>query len=215
MNSPPVFVHLRLHSEYSVADSLIRIKPLVARVAASGMPAVALTDQCNFYALIKFYTAARGKGVKPLCGCDLLVAEDGNLELVHVLPLLVRNQTGYRNLIRLISRAHQEGQHRGTVAVRRSWLQGNTDGLIALSGASKGDVGKALLAGDFNQARALLDTWQRLFPDAYYLELQRTGRAGDGEQVARAVELALATGTPVVATNDVRFLTPEEFEAHE
>jgi DNA polymerase-3 subunit alpha len=215
MSSRPAFVHLRLHSEYSVVDSLIRIKPLVSRVASLGMPAVALTDHSNFYGLIKFYSAARGKGIKPLCGCDLFVAEDDNPELTHVLPLLVRDQTGYRNLIRLISRAHQQGQYRGTIAVRRSWLAGNTEGLIALSGASKGDVGKALLAGDPAQARTLLEEWKRLFPEAYYLELQRTGRAGDNAHVARAVDLALATDTPVVATNDVRFLKPEEFEAHE
>jgi len=215
MSSQPAFVHLRLHSEYSVVDSLIRIKPLVGRVAQLGMPAVAITDQCNFYGLIKFYTAARGKGIKPICGCDLFVAEDDNPEQTHVLPLLARDQTGYRNLIRLISRAYQEGQYRGTVAVRRSWLEGNTEGLIALSGATKGDVGKALLAGDQAQAEALLKDWKRLFPDAYYLELQRTGRPGDGVHVARAVDLAIATDTPVVATNDVRFLKPEEFEAHE
>ncbi|MDR2213775.1 MAG: DNA polymerase III subunit alpha [Pseudomonadales bacterium] len=215
MSSSPAFVHLRLHSEYSVVDSVIRIKPLVEKVARLGMPAVALTDQVNFYALIKFYTAARAKGIKPLCGCDLYVSEDGNPEQVHVLPLLVRDQVGYRNLIRLISRAYQEGQHRGTVAVKRSWLAGQTEGLIALSGAARGDVGKALLAGDYAQARALLEEWKRLFPDAYYLELQRTGRTGDGEQVVRAVALAGESDTPVVATNDVRFLDPQEFEAHE
>ncbi len=213
--SAPGFVHLRLHSEYSVMDSLIRIEDLVAKVAELGMPAVALTDHTNFYALIKFYTAAAAAGIKPVCGCDLIVAEDDNPDQLSLLVLLVKDQTGYSNLIELISRAYREGQYRGTVAIRRSWLQGRTDGLIALSGAARGDVGQALLGDDPAQARAALAAWQRMFPDRFYLELQRTGRPGDAEHVQRAVQLALETGCPVVATNDVRFLKPEEFGAHE
>ena len=209
------FVHLRLHSEYSVVDSLIRIKPLITRVAELDMPAVAITDHLNFYGLIKFYTAAMAKGIKPLCGCDLLVAEDDNPEQTSLLPVLVRNTTGYRNLIMLISMAYQKGQYRGQVTVRRSWIADHAEGLIALSGASAGDVGKALLGGDMAQAKLLLKAWLAIFPDAYYLELQRTERAGDTEHVQLAVDLALETDTPVVATNDVRFLYEDEFEAHE
>ncbi|HTR01167.1 MAG TPA: DNA polymerase III subunit alpha, partial [Candidatus Acidoferrum sp.] len=215
MSSKPGFVHLRLHSEYSVVDSLIRIKPLAALVAELGMPAIAITDQTNLFALIKFYTTANGKGIKPICGCDLLIAEDDNPDQMSVLVLLVRNLQGYRNLVQLISRAHLQGQVRGNITVKRSWLEGHTDGLIALSGAGKGDVGQALLANDVTLATSLLAQWQRLFPDSYYLELHRTGRPGDSEHVTRAVELALATGTPVVATNDVRFLKQSDFEAHE
>ena len=215
MSSNPGFVHLRLHSEYSIMDSLIRVKPLVSRVVELDMPAVAITDQLNFYALIKFYSAANSKGIKPICGCDLLVAEDDNPDQQSLLVLLVRNQQGYRNLVELISLAYLQGQVRGSVAVKRSWLSGKTAGLIALSAAGKGDVGKALLANDLPLAGQLLAQWQLLFPDSYYLELQRTGRAGDSEHVARAVALALATNTPVVATNDVRFLRQEDFEAHE
>jgi DNA polymerase-3 subunit alpha len=209
------FVHLRLHSEFSVLDSLIRIKPLISRVAELDMPAVAITDHVNFYGLIKFYTAAIAKGVKPICGCDLLVAEDDNPEQTSLLPVLVRNATGYRNLIMLISLAFQQGQYRGQVTVRRDWIRQHAEGLIALSGASKGDVGKALLGEDGEQARHLLSQWNDIFPDAYYLELQRTGRPGDAEHVQLAVDLAIETNTPVVATNDVRFLYEDEFEAHE
>jgi DNA polymerase-3 subunit alpha len=215
MSTNPGFVHLRLHSEYSVLDSLIRIEDLTEKVAALRMPAVAITDHVNFYALIKFYTAAAASGIKPICGCDLVIAEDDNPDQLSLLVLLVKDQTGYHNLIELISRAYQQGQYRGTVTVRRSWLQGKTGGLIALSGAARGDVGKALLENDLQQARERLAFWQQLFPDNYYLELQRTGRAGDTEHVQRAVTLALASDCPVVATNDVRFLRPEEFEAHE
>jgi DNA polymerase III subunit alpha len=215
MSSNPGFVHLRLHSEFSVIDSLIRIKPLIARVAELQMPAVALTDHVNFYGLIKFYSEARSKGIKPICGSDLCIVEDDKPEQVSILPLLVRNLTGYHNLIRLISRAYQEGQYRGNVTIRRSWLEGCTDGLIALSGASRGDIGKALLSGDEEQVATLLEFYLRLFPDSYYLEVQRTSRAGDEEHLRRAVQLALKLDLPLVATNDVRFLRQEEFEAHE
>jgi DNA polymerase III subunit alpha len=215
MSNAQPFVHLRLHSEYSVIDGLIRIKPLVARVAELQMPAVAVTDHVNFFALIKFYSAANGKGIKPICGCDLLIAEDDNPDQLSLLVLLVSNLEGYRNLVSLISRAYQEGQQRGNTTIKRSWLTGQTAGLIALSGATKGDVGKALLANDLTLATRLLNEWNALFPDSYYLELQRTGRPGDSEHVSRAVDLALATDTPVVATNDVRFLKQTDFEAHE
>ena len=215
MSTSPAFVHLRVHSEYSILDSLVRIKPLVAAVAERGMPAVALTDHANFFALIKFYTAANSKGLKPICGCDLVIAEDDNPEQTSLLVLLARSLQGYRNLVLLVSRAYREGQQRGDILVRRSWLEGHTEGLIALSAAGRGDVGKALLANDLPLARQLLASWQQLFPGAYYLELQRTGRAGDVEHVQRAVQLALETSTPVVATNDVRFLNKEDFEAHE
>ena len=110
MSSNPGFVHLRLHSEYSIMDSLIRVKPLVSRVVELDMPAVAITDQLNFYALIKFYSAANSKGIKPICGCDLLVAEDDNPDQQSLLVLLVRNQQGYRNLVELISLAYLQGQ---------------------------------------------------------------------------------------------------------
>src|SRR5687768_293808 len=215
MTTSPGFVHLHLHSEYSVVDSLIRIDSLTERVAELGMPAVAITDLVNFYALIKFYTAAINMGIKPICGCEMLIAEDDNPEQLSSIVLLVKNHQGYRNLIELISRAHQQGQYRGNVTIRRSWLAGKTQGLIALSGAGRGDVGKALLANDYVLAAQHLAFWQKLFPDAFYLELQRTGRAGDAEHVKRAVALALETGCPVVATNDVRFLRQDEFGAHE
>lgn len=215
MTTSPGFVHLHLHSEYSVVDSLIRIETLTEKVAELGMPAVAITDLVNFYALIKFYTAAANMGIKPICGCDMVIVEDESSEQLSSLVLLVKDQQGYHNLIELISRAHQQGQHRGNVTIKRSWLAGKTEGLIALSGAGRGDVGKALLANDYVLAAQHLAFWQRMFPDAFYLELQRTGRAGDTEHVRRAVALALETGCPVVATNDVRFLQAEEFGAHE
>lgn len=209
------FVHLRVHSEYSIIDGLIRIKSLTKKVAELGMPAVAVTDHVNLYALIKFYLAANASGVKPICGCDVLIVEDNNPEQISVLVLLVKNQTGYRHLTQLISKAYLEGQYRGNACIKRGWLKGNTEGLIALSAGKSGDIGKALLNNDNELAQTLLSFWLELFPDNFYLELQRTNRSGENVYLVEAVKLAEKFACPVVATNDVRFLGEDEFEAHE
>ena len=215
MSRQTEFVHLRVHSEYSVIDGLIRVKSLTAKAAALNMPAVTITDHVNLYALIKFYKAANGSGVKPLCGCDILITEEGNPEQVSVLVLLVKNLNGYKNLTKLISRAHLEGQYRGNPCIKRSWLEGNTEGLIALSGGRTGDIGRAVLNDDPEQASELLQGWMTQFPNSFYLELHRTGRPGEEEYIHGAVSLAEKFNCPVVATNDVRFIEEDEFEAHE
>jgi len=208
----PRFIHLGVHSEYSLVDGLIRIDELVERTAELGMPAVALTDVCNFFALVRFYEAAQAQGVKPICGAEFAVGTGEGTPAR--LTLLVQNEAGYRNLTRLISRAYLEGQVRGRPLLRREWIAAAAEGLIALSGGRAGDVGQALLAGRAD-AETLLDGWMRDFPGRFYLELQRTGRPGEDEYLHRAVALAAARGCPVVATNDVCFLTPDQFEAHE
>jgi DNA polymerase-3 subunit alpha len=210
----PAFVHLRLHSEFSLVDSVVRIKPLMDAVSAAGMPAVALTDQSNLFGLIRFYRAALAAGVKPIAGADLWVCEDG--EPPSRLTLLCQNPTGYRNICTLVSRAYRGERYHGRPLVRRGWLEGRAaDGLIALSAGRHGDVGRALLSGRAEAAGAALDFWRRLFPDRYYLELQRTGRADEDAYNQGAVALASRTGTPVVATNDVRFIGRDDFGAHE
>ena len=211
----PAFVHLRVHSEYSLVDGVVRIKPLVKVVAEAGMPAVAVTDQGNLFAMVKFYRAALGAGVKPIVGVDLWLRNEEDANKPSRLVLLVQNGEGYRNLTQLVSRSYMEGQHLGRPMLDRAWLRGASDGLIALSGGREGDVGQALLSGNRAQAEALLDDWLGLFGDRYYLELTRTGREHEEDCLHASVELALARGVPVVATNDVHFLKPEEFEAHE
>ena len=206
------FVHLRLHTEYSLVDGLIRIKSLVRQVAAAGMPAVAVTDRSNLFALIKFYKAALAAGIKPIVGVDAWVRRSGEPAR---LVLLCQNLTGYRHLTRLVSRGFLEGQQRGVPVIDHAWLAGNTDGLIALSGGREGELGQALLNDRPEQAQAWLADWRRLFPDRFYLEVQRTGRSREEEYLNAVVELAAATGTPVVATNEVCFLQREDFEAHE
>lgn len=215
MAPPPSFVHLHLHSEYSLVDGLVRIKPLVAATAAKDMPAVAVTDQCNLFCLVRFYQAAVAAGIKPIIGADLWVRNQDDANQPHRLLVLVQDRTGYLNLTRLISRGYLEGQHLGMPQVERAWIEAATAGLIALSGGPHGDVTRALLAGHQERAEALLDRWLGVFGDRYYLELIRTGREHEFECIERCVELAARKGVPVVATNDVRFLDAEDFEAHE
>ncbi len=209
------FVHLRLHTEYSLADSLVRIKPLVKKVAELGMPACAITDQCNFYGLIKFYKAAQGAGLKPIAGSDFLLANSDSEGKPSLITLLAMNNTGYKNIIALISRAWREGQQQGIAYLQRDWIGPCSEGVIALSGGKFGDIGLALMAGRQGPARELLEGWMADFPQRFYLELQRTGRENDEHYLHAAVELTEQAQCPVVATNDVRFLGLDEFEAHE
>src|SRR6185295_13894367 len=176
----PGFVHLRLHSEYSLVDSTVRlesVKPkgdesrvlipsLFDRARELGMPAVALTDEGNLFAMVKFYSAAEKAGIKPIVGADLWLLEGAGGSPTR-LTLLCRNHAGYLNLSRLISRCYTEGQQRGQPMLRREWLTGHADGLIALSGAREGDIGHALLAGRQSQAHESLDQWRRHFPDSF------------------------------------------------
>lgn len=209
------FVHLRLHTEYSMVDGLVRIRPLVQAVREAGMPAVAVTDQNNVFAMVKFYRAAQAVGIKPIIGADVFLADPLKDNCTSRLTLLCQNGFGYRNLSRLLSRAYSEGQHQGVPQLRWDWLQGQSDGLIALSGGREGNVGRALLAGNETEAKSLLERWSNLFPDRYYLELNRTGRESEEDYLHAAVALALVCEVPVVATNNIRFLSPEDFEAHE
>jgi DNA polymerase-3 subunit alpha len=209
------FVHLRLHTEYSLVDGLVRIKPLVQRVAELGMPAVAVTDVCNFYGLIKTHKAAMAAGVQPIFGVDLMVMESDDPERAYPLCLLAMNQAGYHNLTLLISRAYTEGQYLGMPYVSKSWLEELTEGVIALSAGAAGDVGQALLGDRAALAAERASYWMQLYPQRFYLELHRTGREGDETHLHAAVALAYDLQCPVVATNDVRFLDAQEFEAHE
>ena len=209
------FVHLRLHTEYSLVDGIVRVKGLVKAAEAAGMPAVAVTDQGNLCSLVKFYKAAMGAGIKPIAGADIwLAGRDGDAPLSRM-TLLVMNAKGYRNLTELLSRGFQEGQQEGQIIIQRDWVKAASEGLIALSGSKEGEIGLALLEGDLALADQLFEEWQQVFQDRFYLEVQRTERAGDEEHLHAAVALADRCGGALVATNDVRFLKAEDFEAHE
>jgi len=212
---PPAFVHLRLHSEFSLIDGIVKIKPLTKRLVEMDMPAIAITDHCNLFALVKFYKAAISQGIKPIAGADVLIVNPEDPATPFRLTLLVNQQQGYTTLTELISKAYQEGQHQGVPMLQRAWLEQNHTGLIALSGAMDGDIGKALLAENHGLAKQLAAYWQDLFPNSFYLELQRVGKPEEERYIAAAIDLAITADLPVVATNDVRFLKQTDFAAHE
>jgi DNA polymerase-3 subunit alpha len=212
--APSPFVHLRVHSEFSVVDGIVRIPDLIKRAAKLSQPAVALTDLSNLFGLIKFYKAARGAGIKPIAGCDVWLTNDDDRDKPHRLLLLVRDRQGYLNLCELLTKAWLGNQHKGRAEIRREWLQA-AEGLIVLSGGRAGDVGQALEAGSMAQAAALARQWAAAFPNAYYIELQRAGFDGDEAYVQAAMRLAGECGLPVVATHPVQFLDKHEFQAHE
>ncbi|WP_343739195.1 DNA polymerase III subunit alpha, partial [Achromobacter sp.] len=214
VTTPTPFVHLRVHSEFSVVDGTVRIPDLIKRVAKLGQPAVALTDLSNLFGLIKFYKGARGAGVKPIAGCDVWISNDEDPTKPFRLLLLVRNHQGYLNLCELLSKAFLTNQGKGRAEIRREWLQGQA-GLIALSGGRAGDVGQALEAGNAVSALALARQWALMFPGSYYVELQRAGMDGDEGYCQAAMRLASEAGLPVVATHPVQFLDEFEFQAHE
>ena len=208
------FTHLHLHSEYSLVDSTIRIKALVAACVRDGIPAVALTDECNMFALVKFYKACSAAGIKPIGGCDLQISAPDDPRPWR-LTLLCQNHDGYLNLSRLVSRAWQEGQHGGRALIEAGWLHGDAcRGLIGLLGRDS-EVARIALNQGVDAALLKLRPLARLFPDRLYLELTRCGRDGEENWNTAALALAAELGLPVLASNDVRFLKQDDFDAHE
>ena len=211
---PPAFVHLRIHSEFSLVDSTIRIPALVKACVRQGMPALALTDEVNLFALVKFYKAAEAAGLKPIAGADLWLANSADRSKPTRLSLLCQNRAGYLNLSRLISRAYTEGQHGDRALVEPEWLDGACTGLIALLGRDS-ELGGLLLAGKPAEAAARARFWLRHFDDRLYFEICRVGRSDEAQYNEAVLHLAAALDCPVVASNDVRFLAREDHAAHE
>ena len=221
----PSFVHLRLHSEYSISDGIVRLDEAVAAAAADGMPALALTDLANVFGMVKFYKEARAKGIKPIVGCDAWIANEGDRDKPGRLLLLCQSRAGYLRLCEFLSQAYRTNQYRGRAEIDKRWFaEIGTEGLIALSGAHLGDVGQALAVGNEQQARRLAHEWGELFPQRYYIELQRPGAGATTTGAAsvpvetcvqRAVQLANMLRLPVVATHPVQFVRQEDFRAHE
>ena len=210
------FIHLTVRSEYSLVDSVVRIPALLEHVAGMEMPAVGLTDQSNVFAMVKFYKAAISKGIKPIIGADVWVGESIEDQEPSRLTLLCANDVGFSNLSRLLTLGFTEGQRHDRALVLKTWLEPQLlGGLIALSGGQFGEVGKILLSSKPDRAPEILDEWVQRFPGRYYLELHRVGRSDENEHLARAVNLASAYGVPIVASNDVRFISRDDFEAHE
>ncbi|MQL50456.1 DNA polymerase III subunit alpha [Photorhabdus khanii] len=211
----PRFVHLRVHSDYSMIDGLAKTSPLVKKVAQLGMPAFAITDFTNLCGLVRFYGSAHGAGIKPIIGADFYMESELLGDEYANLTILARNNTGYHNLTLLISEAYQKGYGAVGPTIKQEWLINHKEGLILLSGGRMGDVGKFLLRGNQVMVDQCLEFYQEHFPDCYYLELIRTGRADEESYLHAAVALATEKNLPVVATNDVCFIDSEDFDAHE
>ncbi|MBW3804550.1 DNA polymerase III subunit alpha [Aeromonas jandaei] len=211
----PRFIHLRVHTDFSMVDGLQKINPIVGAAAADNMPAIALTDQMNMCGLVRFYGAAHGKGIKPIVGADFWVQSDELGDEQFRLTLLAMDNEGYQNITLLISRGYQRGHVQGRPVIDKAWLAEHAKGVIVLSGGREGDVGKFLLKGNRQMTEQCVAFYQTHFPDAYYLELLRTGRSDEEVYLHMAVAIATEFELPVVATNEVVFLNADDFDAHE
>src|SRR5512134_1178326 len=221
----PSFVHLRLHSEYSIVDGIVRLDEAVEAAAADGMPALALTDLANVFGMVKFYQAARAAGVKPIVGCDVWLENESDRDKPYRMLLLCQSRSGYLRLSELLTRAYRGNQYRGRAELKKDWFgETGSEGLIALSGAHHGDIGQALVVDNAKQAQRLAREWRELFPDRFYVEVQRLGKGATVQGAAsvpletyvqRALGLASSLKLPVVATHPVQFAKREDFRAHE
>ncbi|WP_054285868.1 DNA polymerase III subunit alpha [Gulbenkiania mobilis] len=215
MNAPR-FIPLRLHTEFSITDGIVRVDDAVARARTQQLPALGLSDLMNLFGLVKFYKACRSAGLKPIVSCDVWLENEEDRDKPYRMMLTVKNRAGYLRLCELLADAYTHNQYRGRAELKRAWLEdGDNSNLICLSGAHLGDVGVALCNGNPDEARRRAEYWARLFPDAFYLEVQRL----DSPQIEQCVQatlwLASQTDLPVVATHPVQFLDPDDFKAHE
>ena len=224
----PRFVHLRVHSEFSITDGVVRIDDAVAAAVKDEMGALAITDLSNLFGLVRFYTAARSAGIKPIAGADVWISNPQDPDQPYRLLLLVQNHSGYLNLCELLSRASLDNQSRGRAEVDSAWFSEPAAkaedkaakrtlsyGLIALSGARMGEVGTALLGGQEDHAKIVARRYEKLFPKSFYIEVQRSGNPQDEQQLQLACHLANELDLPVVATHPVQFMQKSDFIAHE
>lgn len=211
----PRFIHLHIHSDYSMIDGLATVNKLITKAAYLKMPALALTDFNNLFGFIKFYDAAHKSGIKPIIGADFLLQDVMICNKPTELTCLVANKQGYYNLIMLISKAYKKKYNNIALMIQRNWLIEHNKGLILLSGGRNGDVGRYLLKNEKSKIEQCLYFYSKYFPNRYYLELIRTGRQHEESYLQLAIELSILKGLPVVATNDVRFINKEDFLAHE
>jgi DNA polymerase-3 subunit alpha len=211
----PRFIHLRLHTEYSVVDGLVRVDEAIKRARDIAMPALGMSDLSNTFGWVKFYRAARGAGIKPIFGCDVWVTNAADRNRPSRLLLLVQHREGYRRLCELLTRAYQENLYRGRAEIDPAWLADSTEGLLALSGGDAGNVAQAILDDKSDAARAAAAAWAALFPGRYYLELQRFGQPHTERLIDGLLDIGAALNLPAVATHPIQFVAPDDFKAHE
>ncbi len=214
----PAFVHLRLHSEYSIVDGIVRIDEAVAAARENAMPALALTDLSNVFGLVKFYQSACLAGIKPIAGCDVWISNGHEPDKPYRTLLLCQSLSGYLRLCRLLSQAYRLSNYHGRVELQKSWLETDaigSEGLIALSGGASGEIAHKFLQADTMAAEVVARDWARLFPDRFYLEIQRCGRPDEEAWVRKTLFLAARLKLPVVATHPIQFMRPEDYKAHD
>ncbi|MDN3399751.1 DNA polymerase III subunit alpha [Psychrobacter sp. APC 3426] len=207
------FVHLGIHSEYSITDSIVRIKPLIKAAAADNQRALALTDLSNLYATVKFYRACLGAGIKPIIGSEVIMDNEDTR-----LTLLAMNNEGYQNITRIVSLGFTEGRaddaNHGVPVIKRSHILEHAAGVIVLL-TEKSDVGQALVGSMPEKADELLTEWQAQFDDRLYFAIKRTSRSGEDAFIKAAIHSGAKHNIPIIAHNDVRFLEQDDFDAHE
>ncbi|MBI3143953.1 MAG: DNA polymerase III subunit alpha [Pseudogulbenkiania sp.] len=214
--NPPRFVHLRLHSEFSIHDGIVRLDDAVKRAKKDGMPALGMSDLMNLFGMVKFYKACRNNGIKPIVSVDVLISNDDDRDKPARLLLTAKNRAGYLRLCDLLTEAVLHNQYRGRAELKREWLEnGDNSQLICLSGAHLGDVGMALANGQRDVAERRARYWAGLFPDNFYLEVQRLDNPQIESVVQQTLWLAGETELPVVATHPIQFMDADDFKAHE
>jgi len=211
--SAPDFIHLHVHSEYSLSDSIIRIPQLLQRCRELAMPAVALTDRSNLFGALRFYKAALQMGIKPLIGAEIAWVEKPADEPYRAI-LLCRNIEGYRSLTALLSRICTDGFTHAEPLAEQAWIHEHSAGLMMLAGMDS-DVGRTLRNENNEEARQRVHHWQQWFGDAFYLTIQRVGREGEAHYGEQVLPLASDLGIPVAATHGVCFLQPQDYDAQQ
>jgi len=209
------FVHLKVHTEYSMIDGMITIPELIDETIKNDCPAVAITESNNLFSLVKFYKKSINSGVKPIVGSDFYIENKSGDKKPFLITLFIKNKNGYKVLSELISKAYQEGQKDGIPVLKKEWIKENCSDLICLSGALNGEIGKLISSGEHSKALDAANYWNDLFPDNFYLELNRVNKDGEEEYIEEAIKISKELGIPVVATNNVRFKSKTDFNSHD
>lgn len=209
------FIHLHIHSEFSLRKGLAKISLLVNKAAKLNMPALGLTDSSNLFGLIKFYKLARQSGIKPILGTNIKISHPFLEKKTCPLTVLALNNTGYQNILEIVSLSYQNGYNNEGPVIKREWLKQYSEGILLLSGGLTGDIGQGLIKNNYDIVYKCVDFYQKFFPNRFYLELVRTGRQKEKEYLQAALNLSVQKNIPIVATNEVCFLQSSDFEAHE
>ncbi|MAJ90661.1 MAG: DNA polymerase III subunit alpha, partial [Legionellales bacterium] len=208
------FIHLNLHTEYSLVDGLIKIDELAATAEKMNIPAIAVTEKSNVFSAVKFYRAMHSRGIKPVVGAEINLITEKKDEFYNIL-LLCQHIDGYKNLSKLITKSYIEGQHLGNPLVHVDWLEKYNEGLIALDCAENGFLNKSFINDDASICEKKIEKWSRIFPRRLYIELQRIGKDNQDVLINNIIVNSNKYNIPLVATNNVRFLDKLSYEAHE